>query len=447
MKLFPYGHATHPQWQFAAALVLAQLRAQMAQPSYASSASLALLYITDHYSGQAQAILDYLSAELPEVTDWSGTVGVGIASNNVEYFDEPALCVMLCDVPADQYRVFSGVAPLAALEDPEDELLKELPPPAFQAHTALIHADSQMPDAAEMIADLSARTRTGYLFGGFAASRSQSVQFAVGGNGNINGQGAASGVFAGGLSGVAFSDDVLLLSRVSQGCQPLTANGSKTRKITACDGNLVIELDGEPALDVLLRDLNVSLEQPQEALDAVRATLVGLSQDSQMAAHPGIFGSDVRVRHIIGLDPTKRGVAVAEAVETGTNLAFCQRNVAAARSDLVRICAEIREELESQSQPEEMAWGDNAGLAELADRSFQYGQAEHGGLPPKRIAGAIYVSCSGRGGPHFGGPSAELQIVRKALGDVPLVGFFAGGEIARHHVYGYTGVLTVFMAD
>jgi small ligand-binding sensory domain FIST len=454
MKLFPYGHATHPQWQFAAALVLAQLRAQMAQPSYASSPTLAILYITDHYSSQAQEILDFLSAELPEVTDWSGTVGVGIASNNVEYFDEPALCVMLCDVPAHQYRVFSGVAPLAALEDPEDELLKELPPPAFQAHTALIHADGNMPDAAEMIAELSQRIRTGYLFGGFAASRSQSVQFAVGGNGNINGQGAASGVFAGGLSGVAFSDEVLLLSRVSQGCQPLTANGSKTREITACDGNLVIELDGEPALDVLLRDLNVSLEQPQEALEAVRATLVGLTNpknnDNQVVSHPGIFGSDVRVRHIIGLDPAKRGVAVAQVVETGMNLAFCQRNVAAARSDLVRICAEIREELESQSQPEEMlgaAWGDNAGLAELADRSFQYGQAEHGGLPPKRIAGAIYVSCSGRGGPHFGGPSAELQIVRKALGDVPLVGFFAGGEIARHHVYGYTGVLTVFMAD
>ena len=450
MKLFPYGHATHPQWQFAAALVLAQLRAQIAQPSYASSPTLALLYITDHYANQAQEILDYLSAELPEVTDWSGTVGVGIASNNVEYFDEPALCVMLCDVPADQYRVFSGVAPLAALEDPTDELLQELPPPAFQAHTALIHADSNMPDAAEMIAELSARTRTGYLFGGFAASRSSSVQFAVGGNGNINGQGAASGVFAGGLSGVAFSDEVLLLSRVSQGCQPLTANGSKTRKITACDGNLVIELDGEPALDVLLRDLNVSLEKPQEALEAVRATLVGLSQESQSVSHPGIFGSDVRVRHIIGLDPAKRGVAIAEAVQTGMNLAFCQRNVAAARSDLVRICAEIREELESQTQPEEMlgaAWGDNAGLAELADRSFQYNQSDNGGLPPKRIAGAIYVSCSGRGGPHFGGPNAELQIVRKALGDVPLVGFFAGGEIARHHVYGYTGVLTVFMAD
>ena len=41
-------------------------------------------------------------------------------------------------------------------------------------------------------------------------------------------------------------------------------------------------------------------------------------------------------------------------------------------------------------------------------------------------------------------PSAELAIVRQALGDVPLVGFFAAGEIARHHLYGYTGVLTVF---
>ena len=35
MKLFPYGHATHPQWQMAGALVLAQLRAQMASPEYA----------------------------------------------------------------------------------------------------------------------------------------------------------------------------------------------------------------------------------------------------------------------------------------------------------------------------------------------------------------------------------------------------------------------------
>ena len=63
------------------------------------------------------------------------------------------------------------------------------------------------------------------------------------------------------------------------------------------------------------------------------------------------------------------------------------------------------------------------------------------------MAGAIYVSCTGRGGGHFGGPSAEMQIIRHALGDVPLVGFYAAGEIAGHQLYGYTGVLTVFVSD
>ena len=65
MKLFPCGHATHPQWQMAAALVLAQVRAQMALHGYATAPTLALLYITDHYAAQAQDILEHLQAELP----------------------------------------------------------------------------------------------------------------------------------------------------------------------------------------------------------------------------------------------------------------------------------------------------------------------------------------------------------------------------------------------
>ena len=418
MKLFPYGHATHPQWRMAAGLVLAQLRAQMALHSYASAPTLALLYITDRYAGAAQEILDHLSGELPEVTDWSGTVGVGIASNNVEYFDEPALAVMLCDLPSDQYRVFSGVAPLGL---------------GFEAHTALIHADGNTADLPELIAELASRTASGYLFGGLSASRAQPVQFAVGGNGNIRGHGAASGVFTGGLSGVAFGEGVSLMSRVTQGCQPI----SKTRTVTAFEVNVATELDGEPALDVMLRDLKVSLDQPHEALSVVRATLVGLMNPSDAGgrnaiSRTGNFGSDVIVRHIIGLDPGRRGVAVSGQLEAGMQLAFCQRNVQAARADLVRVCSEIREELEPEELPLQTATLLSATEAESAPH------------PARRIAGAVYVSCSGRGGPHFGGPSAELQIVRRALGDVPLVGFFAGGEIARHHLYGYTGVLTVF---
>ena len=417
--LFPTGHATHPQWRMACGLVLAQLRAQMALPDHADAPTLGLLYITDHYAADAAAILDHLQAALPEVTDWVGTVGVGVCANNAEYIDEPALSVMLCDVPPDRYRVFSGVAPLVAGR-------------GFAPHTALVHADAQTPEVADLIAEMAERTATGYLFGGLAASRSDVVQFAFAGDGNAPGQGAAGGVFRGGLSGVAFGDGVALVSRVTQGCQPV----AREREITAVDGNVLLALDGEPVLDLMLDDLAISLDQPREAVEAMRRTLVGLSSPGEQGVRrTGHFGADVVVRHIIGVDPGRRGVAIAERPQVGQRAAFCQRNAQAARADLMRICAEIREELE----PEEVTHATAAALAAPHEEPSANGT--------RRIRGAVYISCAGRGGAHFGGPSAELQIIRHALGDVPLTGFFAGGEIARHHLYGYTGVLTVFVGS
>lgn len=432
MKLFPYAHAAHAQWRVAADLVLAQLRSRLALPDYASAPTLALLYITDPYAAQAQDILDHLSAELPEITDWSGTVGVGVLSSNVEYFDEPALAVMLCELPHGQYRVFSGVSPLPSARSG-----------LFRAHTALVHADAATPDLAELVEEMASRTESGYVFGGLASGRTRSLQFALSGHGNVKGQGAAGGVFSGGLSGVAFASDpggaVGLMSRVTQGCRPVAA----AHQITACDGHLITGLDGKPALDVMLADLGMGARAlarqsaPAPRLDAV---LVGLSPPSQhddalpSARHAGPFGAEVLVRHLIGLDPASRGIAIADLPRVGMRLAFCERNAQAAKVDLVRICTEIRAALEPEALTLETASALKASAAQAAPH------------PARRMAGAVYVSCSGRGGAHFGAPGAELQMVRRALGDVPLVGFFASGEIARNRLYSYAGVLTVFTA-
>ena len=434
MKLFPVGHASHVDGLRAADAALAMVQAQMRDARYASAPTLGLLYLSDHYAADpaaAQALLDHISAALPGVTDWSGTVGIGVCASGVEYFDQPALVLMLLDVPSDQYRVFSGVAPLPRAASAGAGS-------GFVAHTALLHADGQMPDVAGLIAEMAERTTSGYVFGGLSASRHASVQFAVGGDGNMAGQGHASGVFHSGLSGVAFGAGVALVSRVTQGCQPISA----VQTITAAQDNVVLELDHEPALDVLLHTLDVALDgNPQQAVERVRATLVGLMDApatgstsstsisrSDMPPPPlgrtGHFGTDTRVRHIIGLDGAHHGIALGDLLEPGMRLSFCQRNVAAARADLTRICAEIREEL-APLAPD--------GLAPAAEAA-----------PEQRIVGAVYVSCSGRGGPHFGGDSAELHILRRALGEVPLVGFFAGGEIAHQQLYGYAGVLTVF---
>ena len=418
MSAFPYAHSGHPQWQTAVTAVLGQLRAQQEHPSFASSPTLGLLYLTDQYAASAAEILATLQSELPWVTDWSGTVGMGICANNTEYFDEPGLAVMLLDLPPDQYRVFSGVSPLGL---------------GFEAHTALVHADGRTPDIDELVRELALRTESGFLFGGLSCSRGDPLQFAVAGNGNINGHGAANGVFRGGLSGVAFADGVSVVSRVTQGCKPV----ARERTVTAADGNLLLELDHQPALQVLLSDLAISLDEPQVAMEVLRSTLLGLAEPGgTLLQQTGNFGNQVTVRAIIGLDPARSGVAIGSPAEVGMRVAFCQRNLQAARADLVRICAEIRDELETEGQPSVSAL--------LAAGGGVTGAASGPAAPGARIAGAVYVSCVGRGGPHFGAPNAELQQIRRTLGDVPLVGFFADGEIGYDHIYGYTGVLTVF---
>lgn len=398
MSPFFSGHASHPDWRMALAMAAAQVDAQReaaAQAGGDAAPTLGWCYFTDAYAAQAEALLDALRTRWPG-TDWVGCVGVGVAASGVEYFDEPALVLLLSTLPRHGYRVFSGASPLDT-------------PGAFAAQ---VHADPTTPDVAELIRELAERTDSGYLFGGLAASRGRTLTL-------------ANGIWEGGLSGVAFGADVPLLSRVTQGSQPV----GPVRQVTEAQRQVVLELDGQPALPLLLSDLGIAdLDNPRAALPRLRATLVGLSDAGEtLIGRGGQFGTDTRVRHLIGLDPGRRAFAVADLVEPGMRLAFCQRDVAAARRDLVRICSEIREEV-AETMPAETVPG-----TPPAD-------------PAQRILGAIYVSCSGRGGPHFGGPSAELQIVRHALGDVPLAGFFAAGEVARHHLYGYTGVLTVFVA-
>ena len=388
MKPFVHAHATHPDAHLALALAAAQIEAQIAAAGTDLRPTLGWLYACDAFAPRLQGLLNEARQRWPGVS-WVGAVGPGICASGVEYFDEPALALMLAELPVGQFRVFSGRRPLTG----------------WPAELAQVHADPATPDLQELVEELAGQTASGYLFGGLALGSKGGLQL-------------ADGVWEGGLSGVAFGPGLQIRSRVSQGCQALGAE----RRITACEGPLLLELDGQPALDCLLQDLALPVATAaaglREALPRLRRTLVGLRRRPD-AARRGRrdYGDDVLVRHLVGLDPARRGIAIGDRLETGQHLSFCERSPEAARRDLMRICTELRADGE------------------------EHPPADGG----PAIAGAIYISCAGRGGPHFGAPSAEAQWVQHALGDVPLVGFFAGGEIAHASLYGYTGVLTVFL--
>lgn len=396
MSRFRYGHATHPDWRMATDLVVAQLACQVADASrmgWSGGGNLGIVYATAAFGDDLDGLVALLR-ERTGIAHWVGAVGHGVCATGVEYDEDPALAVMLADLPDDGFQVISGRHP----PPPVDERTSD---GSLKAHTALIHADPGSPELTELIADMSSRTASGYLFGGVVAGAFSQV---------------ADEVFSGGLSGAAFSSQVRLLSRVTQGCAPLAGE----HVISECSAHFICQLDGRPALDVMLDDLGVKMPAGQSndgeailrALPAERlrpGLLVGLASGDRGR---GIGFGDFLVRNVVGIDPQNRLLAVSDVPREGDRAVFCTRDREAARSDLVRICTELRSE------------------------------AEEDGL---EIRGALYHSCVARGAHLFGGPGAELSIIRHNLGDLPLIGVYANGEIARDRIYGYTGVLTLFV--
>ena len=216
--------------------------------------------------------------------------------------------------------------------------------------------------------------------------------YIVGGVSSSRGQTVqiANEVLSGGLSGAVLGKDVAVATRLTQGCTPYPGRF----RITEGEDNLIARLDGRPALEVLLETIGGERVQ----------LLVGLAvPGSETGAH----FPDYTARNLTGIDPNSGVIAIGETIEPGMEILFCKRDAAAAKKDLQNILFTLK-----QAVPE-----------------------------PR---GALYYSCVARGEHMFGSRGAELNLVKQALGEVPLVGFFCNGEISRDRLYGYTGVLTVF---
>jgi small ligand-binding sensory domain FIST len=246
---------------------------------------------------------------------------------------------------------------------------------------ALLQADPRTPDLAALLADFAVAAKA-FTLGGLTASRREGA--AVPGDGRTAG-----------LSGVLFGPEVPVVSGLSQGCTPL----GPAQQITQANRNVIVSIDGKPALQALIDLVDRHFEgRLAEALPLIHPAF----------PLPGRDRDDYLVRNLVGIDGQKGLVAVSEMVEPGQPILFCRRDPVAARQDLVRMLADV---------------------ARRAD-----GKAKAG----------VYVSCVARGPNLFGPDGAEGKLLREALGDIPLVGFYAGGEISGERLYGYTGVLTLF---
>jgi len=374
---FRVGHARADDWREAAE------RCLRAVGDVPPAANVGFLYFTDHFAADAENLLAHLR-EATGIPHWVGSVGIGVLATGTEYMDEPAVAVMLASLPEGEFHVFSG---------------KSRPPPAGArtargadaAHFAIVHGDPMTEDIPALVEDMSGKVGSGFLVGGLSSSRGATCQI-------------ADEVLQGGLSGLLLSSGVSIATRLTQGCTPLGAAGGQGTPIrhvvTEGERNIIISLDGRPALDVFKEDIGEVL-----------------SRDLRRTAHfihaglpvEGSDTGDYTVRNLVGIDPRNKLIAIGAEVEAGMPILFCKRDAQSAREDLARMLDAIA--------------------------------VDTNGTPQ----GGLYFSCVGRGEHMFGARSAELEIIRDRLGEFPLVGFFCNGEISHDRLYGYTGVLTLFL--
>lgn len=348
-----------------------------------AGANVGFLYVSDGLAADLSSILTYLRGKT-RIEHWVGTVGFGVAATRTEYHDQLAMTVLILALPENSFRVFPSVT--ADLPDGGFRDLLSLRDDwlgGAQAGLAVVHGDPRNHSLAEIVGGL-AETASPFLVGGLAASRDKSFPQ------------IADHVVDGGLSGILISSDVEVITGLTQGCSPI----GPVREITEASDNVIMAIDGRPALEVFKEDIGELLAQDLRRVGGYIFVAFPLVESDA--------GGDYLVRNLMAIDQERGWISVGELVEPGRRLLFCRRDHAAAEQDLRRL------------------------LADLKDRGG--GEARAG----------LYFSCVGRGHSLFGANSEEMKLIAEELGEIPVAGFFGNGEISRDRIYGYTGVLALF---
>jgi small ligand-binding sensory domain FIST len=210
-----------------------------------------------------------------------------------------------------------------------------------------------------------------------------------------------------GAVGIVIGGGVEVSAFVSQGCRPV----GNPMTITKCEGNVLLELAGRPALQ-RLEDLLLMLSPEDQAI-ATTGLTIGVARDEY---RDEMVQGDFIVRNLVRIDRERKALVVADLFELGQTVQFQLRDAAAATSDLDAVIARWRAR-EEVSQP----------------------------------SGALLFSCNGRGEHFFSTSDHDVLAVSDGLDGVDVAGYFAAGEIGpiagRNYLHGFSASIVAFGGD
>ncbi|MCB9800265.1 MAG: FIST C-terminal domain-containing protein, partial [Candidatus Omnitrophica bacterium] len=209
--------------------------------------------------------------------------------------------------------------------------------------------------------------------------------------------------FEAGAVGFSLSGDIQVSTLVSQGCRPI----GEPLAVTKSEKNIVYEIAGKPALEVLKETYEKLSVEDQDL--ARTALFVGLAMDEHREK---FVRGDFLIRNIVGGDQEQGAIAIGEILQDGQTIQFQLRDRKASDEDLKNLLSRMLRNDHAQNE------------------------------------GAILVSCCGRGKNLFMEADHDAGLIQSIRGPIPMSGFFANGEFGpinrKNYIHGYTSSLTIF---
>lgn len=181
--------------------------------------------------------------------------------------------------------------------------------------------------------------------------------------------------------------------------------------VTRAKDNLIFEISGRPAFEVFAEAAGPELMENLRA--AASQVFVGIPGDPDQVS---LDHGNYIVRPIVGVEPAKGILALAEPIPVGQAITFARRDGGRALDDF------------------------EAMLQKGVDR-FGRGNFDDA------AAFGLYFNCAGRGSALYGSRGVDAAAIRRAMFGLPVAGFFTGAEIGpiggHDHLHQFSGVLVL----
>ena len=385
------GHSTARNPRSAASEAVAAALAQAG----IGRATGALIFATPAYGAAYPMILRTVASEAG-TREVAGCSSMGVIADETEIEAGHALAVLVFGGDEDEIRATRFFVPTlrGRAAGVATDIASAVRPKLGKSNLLILFADTYNFEA-EATLEALGKELPGLTIAGGGASEDGSIGETFVFCGDTISSNAVSGML------LAGEFDLTLANTIACGLI------GTAHRVTAARDNILIELDGRPAYEVFAEAAGPLADDLRRALTYVFVAIPVYENSDTIERGQFV------VRNIVGASEEHGVIAVAFQPKVGDTIGFVLRDAERSRQDLKATLDDVNDRISVKAPP---AFG-------------------------------LYFNCVSRGIGLYNIPGHDSAYIRRALGPIPIAGFFTGFEISalaeQTSLLQYSGVLAL----